>query len=90
VYRSFLLALMVCGIVIGSLLLYSTPVPKPSIRDQHINSVTTYLETLHHQQPTHRDVLLNLSRVARFLGNNEQADSYDQAATDLDPNFTLR
>lgn len=86
VYRSFVLAITLLTIVLFSLFTYTPATPPLSARDMQLAETVLYLEQLHQQQPTHRDVLLNLSRMALFMKQTEQARHYYQAAFQLDPN----
>lgn len=38
------------------------------------------------KQPTHRDILFNLSKIETQLGNKDQAEKYLNRAKQLDPN----
>jgi hypothetical protein len=85
-YRSFILAETLFIAALVSLSLYTPTTPPLSARDEQIRETLTYLEQLHQQQPTNRDVLLDLSRMALFLERIEESQLYYQAAFQLDPN----
>ena len=44
------------------------------------------LENLLSQQPTHRDILLNLAKINQVLENEPQAIDLENKARDVDPN----
>ncbi len=86
VYRSFVLAASLLAVALLSLFIYTPTTPSLSERDVHINETVSYLEELHQQQPTDRDVLINLSRMTFFMERIEESQLYYQAAFQLDPN----
>jgi tetratricopeptide (TPR) repeat protein len=87
-YKPLLLALVLLGLtfIISVTQLSSTPPPTPLSPTE---AAQYYFESLLEKQPTHRDVLLNLSKINKTLGNDEQAQEYRDRAQELDPNNPL-
>ena len=92
---SFLSTLVVLGIVLasyfGQMLPSPTLVAVPQVQaDSGVSeSELSHWLNLYEQQPTHRDVLINLARLYAFEGNTEKAAFFQQKAQDSDPNAPL-
>jgi tetratricopeptide (TPR) repeat protein len=65
--------------------------------DQYLSKELTALEIrqelnywleLAELQPTHRDILINISLLYLAIGDNKTADEYWQRANEIDPNFS--
>lgn len=62
--------------------------PTPDeIVEQKINQQIMFWENQRNQQPTDRDVLINLTRLYAAQGNQAQVEKYTQEARRVDPNF---
>jgi tetratricopeptide (TPR) repeat protein len=55
---------------------------------QEMDEELRYWLALSELQPTHRDILINISLLYQALGNQVAADEYWQRAHELDPNFS--
>lgn len=47
------------------------------------------LENALKKQPTHRDIILNLSKVYQALGKDKKSEQFYNQAQQLDPNYSL-
>lgn len=56
--------------------------------NSNLLSQKNQLESWLEKQPTHRDILINLSQVHQALGNTDQAQKYYTQAQQLDPNHS--
>ncbi len=63
-----------------------SPLPK-KLSLSTLRSQKVFWLELFHQQPTHRDVLLNLSAISQTLGETTESEDYLRQAQEVDPNF---
>jgi hypothetical protein len=88
-------ALMILGVVVVSYLGQLVPsptlviVPAAQATSTISESELSYWLKLYHRQPTHRDVLLNLTRLYTAQDNQEQAAFFWHLAQESDPNSLL-
>lgn len=90
-FRSFLITLLF--FIYFSLLLFKSLTQKPispvTVPNAQIETEITKWLSLYHQQPTHRDVLINLSLLYSAQGDTENARQYLNQAREIDPNHPL-
>jgi hypothetical protein len=88
-------AILVLGVVVLSYLGHLLPspslvsLPTAQAADHISQSELSYWLSLYEQQPTHRDVLINVARLYQAENNQEKADFFWQKAQESDPNFPL-
>lgn len=89
-YRSSLASIFLL-ILVGLLLLTNLSSPNKTQADPKTELLEQkdQLESLLEKQPTHRDILFNLSKVNQALGNEQQALEYLNQAQNLDPNHQI-
>ncbi len=61
---------------------------KASLQNRQLIVLQKQLEAALQQQPTHRDILLNLAKISQELEQTEQAQFYWEQAQQLDPNHS--
>jgi hypothetical protein len=88
-YRSFIISFVIFISTTTILLtnIYSgeqPPSPLPS-KEKILEQKNTFENWLS-KQPTHRDILLNLSKIEQALANEQGAQNYKNRAFELDPN----
>lgn len=65
----------------------TTLIQESTHRSQEIQNQTQFWESQRAQQPTDRDILVNLAKLYAAQGNQVQAEKYLQEAHQIDPNF---
>ena len=84
--KSLLVAsLLLLVTILISMVQYFSTLPAPQ-QKHPFETTKEKLEQLHQQQPTHRDILINLARIHQAIGNTEKAQEYLDQAQKLDPN----
>ena len=69
------------------LIKYAPTQPQSSPQDQKITQQIEFWQAQLVQQPTDRDILLNLGNLYAAEGNQAQAEHYLRQAQEVDPNF---
>jgi hypothetical protein len=90
-YRSLIASFFIFSIAIAVLLISLSPSPQKKLSNSNDKLIEqkNQLESWLNKQPTHRDVLLNLSKVNKSLGNDQRALELLTQAQNLDPNNSV-
>ncbi len=87
-YRSSIASFFIFSTATIILFISLSPSPQqaPLTLNNKLLEQKNQLESWLNKQPTHRDVLLNLSKIHQSLGNDQQALEFLTQAQSLDPN----
>jgi len=90
-HRSFLISTILFFIALFILFQNSLLTPQEQLASPNSSLLKqkSQLESWLNKQPTHRDILFNLSKVNQALGNQQQALKFLTQAQNLDPNHKL-
>jgi len=90
-YRAILISALFFIFVTINLLVSLSAITRELPLNPKINLITqkAYLEGWLKKQPTHRDILLNLSKIDQGLENDQQTQEYKNKAQSLDPNHKI-
>ncbi|HEX7017921.1 MAG TPA: tetratricopeptide repeat protein [Patescibacteria group bacterium] len=87
-FRSFLITLFffVYFLLVLSKSMTQKPSPVVTVLNAELETELTKWQALYEQQPTHRDVLINMARLYSAMGDENNARKYVKKAQAIDPN----